>query len=262
MSSIYRKGRDGYFYYQKYTYNPISKKNDKKIFHSLGTKNKNEALKLKVSLDEKYDNENKTLKKKYTLKKYFIRISLILISLFITKTVFFNFINQQRIVQKKNNSKLKDQSTISYNHEEMLFDSLEKNIDVIGNKQNTLQKSDTLIRKKDPQPKALIDYEIVRREVLSNTFKQIKFSVNIDRKLGDDMILQLCEELVKENNDFINFIICFYTNDKIGKAVAKGNLKGMNKKEISDSWLAMYTYNKVEGAYYDNNPGSYMRNDL
>ena len=43
MSSIYRKGRDGYFYYQTYVYNLETGKNDKKIFHALGTKDENEA---------------------------------------------------------------------------------------------------------------------------------------------------------------------------------------------------------------------------
>ena len=38
MRSIYKKGRDGYFYYQTYTLNKETGKKDKKIFHSLGTK--------------------------------------------------------------------------------------------------------------------------------------------------------------------------------------------------------------------------------
>ena len=32
MSSIYKKGRDGYYYYQTYIYNPESK--DKRVFHA------------------------------------------------------------------------------------------------------------------------------------------------------------------------------------------------------------------------------------
>ena len=43
MSSIYRKGRDGYYYYQTYIYNPETGKKDKRIFHSLGTKNSENA---------------------------------------------------------------------------------------------------------------------------------------------------------------------------------------------------------------------------
>ena len=43
MSSIYKKGRDGYFYYQAYVYNPKTGKYNKKIYHSLGTKDLEEA---------------------------------------------------------------------------------------------------------------------------------------------------------------------------------------------------------------------------
>ena len=51
MSSIYRKGRDGYFYYQTYIYNPETGKNDKRIFHSLGTKDQAEAKDEQLKLD-------------------------------------------------------------------------------------------------------------------------------------------------------------------------------------------------------------------
>ena len=49
MSSVYRKGRDGYYYYQTYVFNEETKKKDKRIFHSLGTKNKVEAIKKQKS---------------------------------------------------------------------------------------------------------------------------------------------------------------------------------------------------------------------
>ena len=45
MSSIYRKGRYGYYYYQAYVINPETGKKDKRIFHSLGTTDENEAKK-------------------------------------------------------------------------------------------------------------------------------------------------------------------------------------------------------------------------
>ena len=54
MSSIYKKGRDGYFYYQTYVYNPKSKKKDKRIFHSLGTKDPVEAKLKQDKLDIEY----------------------------------------------------------------------------------------------------------------------------------------------------------------------------------------------------------------
>ena len=54
MSSIYKKGRDGYFYYQAYIFNPETGKKDKRVFHALSTKDLEEAKNLKISLDLKY----------------------------------------------------------------------------------------------------------------------------------------------------------------------------------------------------------------
>ena len=58
MSSIYKKGRDGYYYYQTYIYNPESKKKDKRIFHALGTKDLLEAKAKQHKLDLQHDNQN------------------------------------------------------------------------------------------------------------------------------------------------------------------------------------------------------------
>ena len=58
MSSIYRKGRDGYYYYQTYVYNPESKKKDKRIFHSLSTKDSLEAETKQNELDIQYEKQN------------------------------------------------------------------------------------------------------------------------------------------------------------------------------------------------------------
>ena len=55
MSSIYRKGRDGYYYYQTYIHNPETGKKDKRIFHSLGTKNSENAKQKQIELDAQYE---------------------------------------------------------------------------------------------------------------------------------------------------------------------------------------------------------------
>ena len=56
MSSIYKKGRDGYYYYQTYVFNPRTKKKIK-IFHALGTKDIQIAKKKQVEYDRKYKNK-------------------------------------------------------------------------------------------------------------------------------------------------------------------------------------------------------------
>ena len=55
MSSIYRKGRDGFFYYQTYVRNPKTGKKDKRIFHSLGTKDRLIAQEKQLEYDNKYE---------------------------------------------------------------------------------------------------------------------------------------------------------------------------------------------------------------
>ena len=69
MSSIYRKGRDGYYYYQTYVYNSETKKNDKRIYHSLKTKKLQKAQDLKQELDNKYSHK----KRKYIGSSFFIK---------------------------------------------------------------------------------------------------------------------------------------------------------------------------------------------
>ena len=59
MSSIYRKGRDGYYYYQTYVHNPETGKKDKRIFHSLGTRDKTEAEEKQVEFDTQYEKKIK-----------------------------------------------------------------------------------------------------------------------------------------------------------------------------------------------------------
>ena len=57
MSSIYRKGRDGYYYYQTYVYNPETGKKDKRIFHSLGTRELTQAEEKQAELDIQYEKQ-------------------------------------------------------------------------------------------------------------------------------------------------------------------------------------------------------------
>ena len=58
MSSIYKKGRDGYYYYQTYVYNPESKKKDKRVFHALRTKDSVEAKSKQHELDMQYEDKS------------------------------------------------------------------------------------------------------------------------------------------------------------------------------------------------------------
>ena len=58
--------------------------------------------------------------------------------------------------------------------------------------------------------------------------------------------------------NFANIIICLYANNKIGQKLAKGDDKSVSIEDQKRFWLAMYTYNSVEGKYFDSDPGSFL----
>ena len=53
-------------------------------------------------------------------------------------------------------------------------------------------------------------------------------------------------------------MICLYANNSIGKNLAKGDDENISLNEKKRYWLAMYSYNPVEGEYFDNNPSDYL----
>ena len=53
-------------------------------------------------------------------------------------------------------------------------------------------------------------------------------------------------------------MICLYSDNSPGKILAKGNDEIVSVEEQKQSWLSMYTYNLVEGKYFDNNPSGYL----
>ena len=108
MSSIYRKGRDGYFYYQTYIKNPETGKKDKRIFHSLGTKDELEAVKQKVVLDKEYEKkskiETKPLLRTFKVKIFSISFLIVVVLFFIwdvTRNIEIRFSENIKSEKKK-----------------------------------------------------------------------------------------------------------------------------------------------------------------
>ena len=64
-------------------------------------------------------------------------------------------------------------------------------------------------------------------------------------------------KIVLDFPEFSNLVICIYSDSKIGKELANGNDFGITNYEKA-SWLAMYTNNNVEGAYFDDDPTRYL----
>ena len=101
-------------------------------------------------------------------------------------------------------------------------------------------------------------YNIERIETVSSIFKQIIVYVTIDKKINDKRQELLSEHLSKIYIDYSNIIICLYSNEKLGLKISKGELSNINSKNKRTHWLAMYTYNPVEGSFFDPNPSGYL----
>ena len=90
MSSIYPKGRDGYYYYQAYVYNPDTGKMNKRIFHSLGTKDQAEAEKLQFELDLQHEHQKTQSQKENSLSSRFSNWKTLAFVLAIVIVIIFN----------------------------------------------------------------------------------------------------------------------------------------------------------------------------
>lgn len=256
MSSIYKKGRDGYYYYQTYVFNPKTRKKDKRIFHALGTKNPQEAKEFQKGLDLKYDklknNDQNLLPVKNLLNKK-LKIIILMGLMLVTYLVLLNLYKSEKVIEDDflNNKILQtsipDTETMSF---PVTFD---EKIETFQNHKDTIQfSSSNTILKNFP------NYNIERRETISNVFQQGKLYVTIDINTSMEDQLLLCDSLLQLHDNYKNIIICLYANSIIGKKLAMGIQENISIMEQKEAWLAMYTYNEVEGKYFDNNPSGYL----
>ncbi len=266
MSSIYKKGRDGYYYYQTYVYNPESKKKDKRIFHALRTKDLFEAESKQQELDSQYGEQSLNLpsleKKNYNFSPK-ATILIICSTIFLT-TVVVNYFNS-----KTNPKKLKDyekEHEVNVEQESNVIKTPDKQISYLLNPSqlDSMSKKKKVEKMKSEKGSndiisEISDYTIVRVDKLSDLFEQGKIYVTIDKNSTNEIQQRiLCEEIAKSYSEFSNVIICLYANDKAGKYLASGYSDSVSIEDQKQVWLGMYTYNSVEGAYFDNNPTSYL----
>ena len=93
---------------------------------------------------------------------------------------------------------------------------------------------------------------------LSGAFEQGKIFLTVNQSVGTESLRLLCEKITKQYTEFSNIVICLYTNNDTGREMANGSASNISTEKKKESWLAMYTYNPVEGAYFDDNPGGYL----
>ena len=260
MSSIYKKGRDGYYYYQAYVLNPKTKKNDKRIFHSLRTKDPKEAKVKQEELDLKYE-------KNFFLKPYYLWISnnfkqttaiivgTIIMTIIITATFKVGLVTNdfKEISFSINDTSVESNYTDNFHSNERRED-----LDVTSVPLLYKEKTDSAKLSINFAEPFIPQYNIERIERISGLFKQGTFYVTIDKKTNKDNQLFLCEAIAQEYQEFSNILICLYTNSQVGKSMASGEDVNINIQERKKSWLAMYTYNNVEGEYFNDNPTGYL----
>ena len=266
MSSIYRKGRDGYYYYQTYVYNPESKKKDKRIFHSLSTKNLLEAETKQNELDTQYEKQNHIDSNSSRLSYNFSpkpTIAIIVGTIAITILVvdFFRPDNGKQnpsvpIITAKA-VVIDEKIDVTPKIIEPVRITINKHIDPI--KENIPEIIETTPEPKQVAPKVTIPkYTVERVDRLSGAFEQGKVYVTINKNSSNESQRLLCEDLTKRYSEFSNIVICLYANNRAGKDLARGNDETVSVEEQKRSWLAMYTYNSVEGEYFDDNPSGYL----
>lgn len=279
MGSIYKKGRDGYYYYQAYVKNSVTGKKDKRVYHSLSTKDEYEAIKLKKKYDQKYEKAKYksslfSLNKKKVVVLVVVLLSFAFLSNLITK--FNGSRTENFILSKDSNSTVLNDS--AFNFKTSPIDSLEKfkkniilnsNIDQEKGIKSEL-KNNTIIDNNDPSTLTSIDsfkskveippYTIQRIDRLSGGFQQGKIYINVDKNIGKLQLEELCYFIRNKYDQFTNIIICIYSNNRIGVSLSKGDNSDYNNKQKKENWLAFYSFNAVEGDYFDDNPTGYLGN--
>ena len=266
MSSIYPKGRDGYYYYQAYVYNPDTGKMNKRIFHSLGTKDQAEAEKLQFELDLQHEHQKTQPQKENSLSSRFSNWKTLPIVLAIVIVIIFYIdIFQSGSIKPIKREEIVKELVLK---EDAMAKITEKYavINTTSKPEQTTTQMDTVpllsmldIIKKPVKPKPTIpEHTIIRIERLSSSFKQGKVYVTVDQSSSIESMRLLCAKIKKDYKEFSNIIICLYADNPSGNALASGTKSKLGTKEQSKAWLAMYSYNTVEGEYFDDNPGGYL----
>ena len=261
MSSIYKKGRDGYYYYQTYVYNPESKKKDKRVFYALRTKDLAEAKSKQHELDIQHENQSHINSNPIKPSINFSpRSTIIIIVVTIAITIFVgNFFKTNTVKQNRSISIAPKMVRALDNKNDVV-----PVIPIISNQIDSVAEHIPKIILADLEPKRvelkviIPEYTIERVDRLSGAFEQGKVYVTIDKKSSNESQRLLCKELVKRYGEFSNIVICLYANNRSGKDLARGSDEIVSVEEQKRSWLAMYTYNLVEGEYFDNKPSDYL----
>ena len=115
------------------------------------------------------------------------------------------------------------------------------------------------IIKKPVKPKPTIpEHTIIRIERLASSCNQGKVYVTVDQSSSIENMRMLCAKIKKDYKEFSNIIICLYADNPSGNDLASGAKSKLSTEEQNKAWLVMYSYNIVEGEYFDDDPNGYL----
>jgi hypothetical protein len=253
MSSIYKKGRDGFFYYQTYLFNAKTGRKDKKIFHALGTKDRVVAEAEQKKYDSKYSNKNKVKWKGY---KIFLILPIALISVLIYAFLEMNlkygglsYINDNEIILLAEDSNTKLIKT---------SDALSGKISELNNVENAqFENLNGFVPSTKIVNNQLPKYKILKVENISKAFNQCRIFASIQEPYEKRELEYLCDKIRLDFRQFSNIVICLFSDFENNHEIEIHSLTEFNESLIQKTWLAFYTYNPVEGSFFEENPGKY-----
>lgn len=100
-------------------------------------------------------------------------------------------------------------------------------------------------------------YTIQRLERSSGTFQQGKIYATVNSS-DKTALRKLCRELKEQYAEFSSLVICLYSANETGIALAKGENLQFSEQDILKSWFIFFSYHPVEGDYIDDEPGKYL----
>jgi hypothetical protein len=256
MSSIYRKGRDGYFYYQTYVLNKKTGKKNKRIYHSLGTKVRAEAQEKKNRLDHVYiEKEKRALFWEFYKNKGRI-ISFLCLAVIIPLISNYFFFSSK--IKDFNPDIVEDINNLNFPNSKLEeIDSSNKlkklKIEALKGQTKNIETNVTQEQNID-----ITTYTIERIKESNNSFDQGEIYVSIRGDYDPKPLQNLCEKIRSQHKQFLNIIICLYRDSYKCKKIANGSNDINYKDDLNECWLAMYTYNTVEKAYFNDNPTGYL----
>ena len=115
-------------------------------------------------------------------------------------------------------------------------------------------------RKKSESVNNFPQYSIIRTKQISDSFNQGEIYLTTKEGIALSAKRKICEDAVKKHPEFTNVVVCLYSDSENGRKLSRGIDEDFTIREKQQAWLAMYTFNIVEGVYFDDNPAKYLGN--